>query len=253
MEKMFKYSSKTNSNSKSNLTYITKMDALQVKKLGKSKTKSELQLFPNLRRFLPFLATSSFLKKDKNSKKLQRTLSFNKNKALKNKEDIKGLKMQYTKLQKENKFNKKMLSNILNLNDDILYTKEDILERIKNCKIEDEKKLVVDTLNLINLKFEINEKKSILKSKNDEYNILKNNSKYDNFIEMQKQLMNNDDIKKAILSDLEKLKNILEGNKKILEEKESEYKRLNKKYKNCDIKRINIKTGTKFKKKRNGI
>ena len=32
MEKMFKYSSKTNSNSKSNLTYITKMDALQVKK-----------------------------------------------------------------------------------------------------------------------------------------------------------------------------------------------------------------------------
>ena len=86
--------------------------------------------------------------------------------------------MQYTKLQKENKFNKKMLSNILNLNDDILYTKEDILERIKNCKIEDEKKLVVDTLNLINLKFEINEKKSILKSKNDEAKTTTNRNYY---------------------------------------------------------------------------
>ena len=46
----------------------------------------------------------------------------------------------------------------------------------------------------MNLKFEINEKKSILKSKNNEYNLLKQNSKYKNYLEMQKQLKNNDDI-----------------------------------------------------------
>ena len=250
MEKLFKCTSKTSANS--TFTNFSKLDALQLKKLGKSKTKSELRFFPNLRRFLPFLTTekysSSFLNNEKSSQELQRTLSFNKNKVLKNKEDIKDLKIQYSKLQEENEFSKKILSDILNLDDDSIYTKEDILKKIKNCKKENDKKIVIDTLNLMNLKFEINEKKSILKSKNNEYNLLKQNSKYKNYLEMQKQLKNNDDIKIEILSDLEKLKTILEGNKKILEEKESEYKRLNKKYKNLLSEEKNIFEETKEKK-----
>jgi len=252
MENKIKLTSKLTANS--TFSNFSKLNTTRFRKFGKSKARSELKLFPHLKRFLPQLTTekysSNFLHNTKSSQELQRTLSFNKNKVLRNKKDIRDLKIQYTKLQEENEINRKMISNILHLDDDILYSKEEILEKIRNCKIENEKKMVVDSINIINLKLELNEKKSILKSKNTEYNNLKENSKYKNYIEMQKQLSNNDDIKKEIIADLEKLKDILSQNKKVLDEKESEYKKLVEKYKKLKSKESNISEEKRKKKGR---
>ena len=250
MENKIKLSSKITANS--TFTNFSKLNTIRYKKFGKSKARSELKLFPHIKRFLPHLTTekysSNFLHNTKSSQELQRTLSFNKNKVLKNKKDIRDLKIQYTKLQEENEINRKMISNILRLDDEILYSKEEILEKIRNCKIENEKKMVVDSINIINLKLELNEKKSILKSKNNEYNNLKENSKYKNYIEIQKQLSSNDEIKKEIVSDLEKLKDILAENKKVLDEKESEYKKLIAKYKKLKTKEKNLSEEKRKKK-----
>ena len=210
MDNIFKPSAKLTPNS--TYTTFSKLNTTRFKKFRKSKAKSELRLFPHLKRFLPYLTmekySSNFLHQTKSSQELQRTLSYNKNKMLSNKSDIRDLKIQYTKLQEENENNRKMLNSILQLDNDIVYSKEEILEKIKKSKLEYEKNVVVDSINIINLKLELNEKKMILKSKNNEYNYLKENSKYKNYLEMQKQLVSNDDTKKEILSDLEVLKNI---------------------------------------------
>ena len=117
---------------------------------------------------------------------------------------VQDLKLQYLKLHEENENNTKILANILKLDNSVLKSKEKILEKIKQSKLGQEKEIIMDSMNIIDLKLELNEKKSILKSKEYEYNILKENSKYKNFIEMKKQLTNNSGIKNEIISDLEK-------------------------------------------------
>ena len=242
MEKLINFSSKLTPNS--TFSNFSKLNTSRFKKFGNLKAKSELRLFPNVKRFFPFLTmekySSNYLNNTKSSQELQRTLSFNKNKLLNNKKDILDLKIQYTKLQEENENNKKILSNILHLDNDTLFSKEELLEKIKSCRIENDKRMIVDSINIINLKLELNEKKTILKSKINEYNLLKENSKYKNYIEMQKQLSNNDDIKNEIVYDLEMLKDILEENKKRLDEKEEEYKTSCEKYKKLKKKEKDI-------------
>lgn len=241
MDKL-KHTSKISANT-TNYSNFSKLNASKFKTFGKSKARSEIRLFPS-KRFFPFLTmekySSNFLNNTKSSQELQRTLSFNKNKMQKNKNDLRDLKIQYTKLQEENEINKNILAKMLNLTNDNFCSKEEILEKIKKCKIDKDEKIIAENINIIDLKLELNEKKSILKSTNYEYNNLKENSKYKNVIEIKKQLLNNVDIKKEIVSDIQQLKNILEKNKKLLEEKEQEHKKLNINYKEMISKGKNI-------------
>ena len=238
-----KYKS-SNINANSTFSNFTKLKTEKFKKFGKLKAKSDLRLYPNSKRFLPLLTTeknlSNFINSVKSSQELQRTLSFNKNKMRKNKSDLRDLKLQYLKLHEENENNTKILANILKLDNSVLKSKEKILEKIKQSKLGQEKEIIMDSMNIIDLKLELNEKKSILKSKEYEYNILKENSKYKNFIEMKKQLTNNSGIKNEIISDLEKIKSLLSENKKIKEKKEEEFKKLSQKYKEIKSKENNI-------------
>ena len=260
MDNIIKGSSKT-INSNQTAANFVKLNIRKFK-MGKYKSKSELKLFLNLDKFFPSLKTEKYnpnlLNSKKSTQELQRTLSFNKNKMLKNKKDLKELKIQFSKLNEENENNRKIIASILNLDNDVFNnnSKEEILEIIKNNKKEknilsynnnnnnnefENNKIIADSINLMNLKLELNEKKNLLKSKNYEYYYLKENSKYKNYIEMQKQLSNNDDVKNDIISDLLKLKDILAENKNILDQKEEEYKKLSKNYKEVKIKEINKK------------
>ena len=242
MDKL-KHTSKISANT-TNYSNFSKLNASKFKTFGKSKARSEIRLFPNSKRFFPFLTmekySSNFLNNTKSSQELQRTLSFNKNKMLKNKNDLRDLKIQFTKLHEENEINRTILAKMLNLTNDNFCSKEEILEKIKGYKIDKEEKIIAENINIIDLKLELNEKKSILKSTNYEYNNLKENSKYKNIIEIKKQLLNNVDIKKEIVSDIQQLKNILEKNKKLLEEKEQEHKMLNIDYKEMKSKEKNF-------------
>jgi hypothetical protein len=98
----------------------------------------------------------------KNSEELQKTLSFNRNRMLKNKTELNELKIQYHKLYEDNENNNKLLSKILNLKNIKDYSKEELLEKMKNCEFDKKsKKKMLETINYINLKLEVNEMKTI--------------------------------------------------------------------------------------------
>ena len=223
------------------------------------KNKSELKLQTTYGQFLPLLGVDTYnndrniknqnyqtmerkksstislrFYNSKNSEELQKTLSFNRNRMLKNKTELNELKIQYNKLYEDNENNNKLLSKILNLRNIKDYSKEELLEKTKYCELDKKsKKKMLDTINLINLKLEVNEKKSILKSTNNEYEYLKEKSKYKNILELKKELSDKDEIKKQILCDIERLKEIISDDKKIMDESEEENKKLEEKYKNA--------------------
>ena len=188
-------------------------------KISKRKNKSELKLQSNYERCLPLLVIETYnnshinnfntinhMKNNtlsrgfystKSSEELQKTLSFNKNRMLKNKTELNELKIQYNKLSEDNEKNRKLLSKILNLKENKTYSKEELLEKMKTCEFDKlSKQKMLNSIKLINLKLEVNEKKSILKSKNNEYNLLKENSKYKNISELKSKILDKDNIKK---------------------------------------------------------
>ena len=127
-------------NKRINNSKYSKYNNASKPKISQRKNKSELKLQTTHQKFLPILAidthsNKSNLKNDnfmsankvksntlsmgfystKTSEELQKTLSFNKNRMLKNKTELNELKIQYNKLSEDNKNNKKILSKILNL------------------------------------------------------------------------------------------------------------------------------------------
>ena len=67
-------------------------------------------------------------------------------------------------------------------------------------------KKMFDSTNLMELELKLNEKKLIIKHKNNEYIYLKENSKCKNVIDIQNDLSEKDDMKKKVELDIEKLK-----------------------------------------------
>ena len=226
-------------------------------KICRRKNKSELKLQTTYQKFLPNLGldtydNESYLKNEnireinkikastitmgfysnKSSEELQKTLSYNKNRMLKNKTELNELKINYNKLSEHNRNNKNIISKILDLKDNRQYSKEELLQKMKTCRFDEQsKRRMLDSIKLINLKLEVNEKKSILKSKINEYNLLKENSKYKNISELKKRLENNDEIKKQLLLDIDKLKQIVLKDKQVMKESEQENINLDEKYK----------------------
>ena len=245
-------------NGRINYSKYSKENRTSKPKISKRKNKSELKLQTYYQKFLPILgfdafSNESYLKNEntklpnkikastvdvgfystKSSEELQKTLSFNKNRMLKNKTELNELKINYNKLTEDNQKNKSILSKILNLKNNRQYSKEELLQKMKTCEFDKQsKRRMLDSIKLINLKLEVNEKKSILKSKNNEYNLLKEKSKYKNIAQLKKKLLNNDEAKKQILLDIDKLKEIVLKDKQAMKENEQENINLDEKYKN---------------------
>ena len=171
----------------------------------------------------------------KSSNELQKTLSFNKNRMKKNKTEINELKIQYNKLSAYNENNRKALAELLNIKNDRPYTTEEILKKMeknyldKTAKIKMKK--MFDSTNLMELELKLNEKKSIIKHKNNELMYLKENAKCKNVTDIKNDLTEKDDMKKQVELDIEKLKEIINGNTKFLEMSEEQFKKLDGKYK----------------------
>ena len=255
MEKKLKFKefkSPSELNSKINISkysHYTKTNNLSKTKISQRKNKSELKLKTNYERFLPFLGIESYnishvnkfktLNEKKNSiinkgfynskssEELQKTLSFNKNRMIKNKTELNELKIQYNKLSEDNEKNRKLLSKILHLNENKQYSKEELLEKMKTCEFDNiSKQKMLNSIKLINLKLEVNEKKCILKSKNNELNLLKENSKYKNISDLKRNLISKEEAKNKIILEIEKLKEILLKDKEIMKQSEEENKKL---------------------------
>jgi hypothetical protein len=229
-------------------------------KMGQRKNKSELKLYTfYFDNYLPKLNDDSYndeypksrkfrtgqrkafntigrgFYSTKSSNELQKTLSFNKNRMKKNKTEINELKIQYNKLSSYNENNRRVLAKILNIKSNRPYTTEEILKTMEKNNLDKmakkQMKKMFDSTNLMELELKLNEKKSIIKHKNNEYMYLKENAKCKNVTDIQNDLSEKDDMKKQVGLDIEKLKEIIIGNTKFLEMGEEQYKKLDEKYK----------------------
>ena len=243
---------KENNNSKNNNISRVKM--------SKRKNKSELKLYTfYFDNYLPKLNDDSHIDENPKSRKfhveqrkgfntigrgfyntrssneLQKTLSLNKNRMIKNKTEINELKIQYNKLSAYNEKNRRVLAKILNIKSNRPYTTEEILKTMEKNNLDKtvkrKMKKMFDSTNLMELELKLNEKKTIIKHKNNEYMFLKENAKCKNVSDIKNDLSEKDDMKKQVELDIEKLKEIIIGNTKFLEMNEEQYKKLDEKYK----------------------
>jgi len=238
----------------------TKTNNISRVKMSQRKNKSELKLYTfYFDNYLPKLSDDSYNEENSKSRKfragqrkafntigrgfystkssneLQKTLSFNKNRMIKNKTEINELKIQYNKLSAYNENNRRVLAKILNIKSNRPYTTEEILKTMEKNNLDKtakkKMKKMFDSTNLMELELKLNEKKAIIKHKNNEYMYLKENAKCKNVTDIQNDLSEKDDMKKQVELDIEKLKEIIIGNTKFIEMNEEQYKKLDEKYK----------------------
>ena len=243
-------------------------------KMKERRNKSEFKLETNYDRFLPSLQNDSYNSKylrtanfeairrksniinsgfynTKSTEELQRTLSFNKKRMIKNNNELNELKIQYNKLSEDSENNRRFLTKILKLKNNEQYTNAELLEKMKKSHFNNiDMKKMLESIKMINLKLEVNEKKSILKSKNNEFKYLKENAKLKNISDIEYELSDKIDMKEEINLDIQKLKEIILTKKKVIDEKVEEYKKYKEKYQDLIKEEENVlKNTVEFKKK----
>ena len=109
---------------------------------------------------------------------LKKELSSYKLDMHKKKSELLKLKIKFSKLEDENYLNKHLISNVLGISLDKYLTREEVSDKIENCKLSDNnRKKLQEAYDKILLKFEINEKKSKIYKQNNYIEELKKNSK----------------------------------------------------------------------------
>ena len=157
---------------------------------------------------LPFLSNNSF--ENGNSEKdveyLKKQVFKNKVTINEKKKELQVLKIQYNKLLKENRADKKMIFEVLDLRDETkgnterkdskenflessYISQEQLLNKINTCKIDErqQEKLQM-SYTMLNLKDELNNKRKLLLTKRREYNELKQGISLKNMNEMNNKL-----------------------------------------------------------------
>ena len=213
---------------------------LKIFNLQKQKTDFNLKTdSPKKNTHFPLLTFNSISNYDSptNSKleieALKNKLIVNKTNINKKKQELQELKIQYKKLLDENKTNKNLISNILQLDNEqnsnsietdpymagglgvINISEEQLIARINDCKINEaqEQKLKA-SIELINLREQINAKKKLLLSKNKEYDKLKDILKFKKKNEMNDKLEDLTKESENLKREIPKLEEILQKNNK---------------------------------------
>ena len=171
---------------------------------GKTNFKNPANIYLNL----PFLSNNSF--ENGNSEKdveyLKKQVYKNKVTINEKKKELQVLKIQYNKLLKENRADKKMIFEVLDLRDEgkgsterkdskenllesSYISQEQLLNKINTCKIDDRQKEKLQmSYAMLNLKEELNSKRKLLLTKRREYNELKQGISLKNMNEMNNKL-----------------------------------------------------------------
>ena len=192
-----------------------------------------------LKQFSPSTTTKKE-KMEEDVESLKQELSMNRSAINRKKSELNELRILINKLSEDNKNNKLLIAKILNIEMDKSFTKRELINTILNCKPTDaQKKELMETYEVINLKLKINDKKKILSENNSEITHLTKNAttkvlkELDNEYQLkcghQKKIMKvikkmEDEIKKneKIILDLEEEFNIQKDKNKKLKEQENE-------------------------------
>ena len=160
---------------------------------------------------------------NENLDNLKQQLSTNRFELHKKKTEILELKIKYSKLNEENKYNKQLIANILGIELNKVISREALIDKIENSKLTEwQEKNLKEAYETIKLKLEIGQKKKLLIEQEQQIENYKKNAKTKNLTELENTLLQKSEDHRQILRNLKKLETYLEnGQKKIpdLEEK----------------------------------
>ena len=185
------------------------------------------------------------------------------------KKELQFLKIQYNKLIKENRNYKKLIYGVLELHDETksnieqkdnkenliessYISKEQLLNKINACKIDNKQKKELQTsFEMLNLKEELNSKKKLLLTKKKEYDDLKHGISLRNMNEMNLKLETIRINKRKLQNEVSSLEEILTKNQEIILQLENEIK--NEEKTNNEMNKQESEYEVKYKNKINEL
>ena len=237
--------------------------------VNSSYTKPNLKNSPNIYLNLPFIPNNSF--ENENSEK---DVEYLKKQVLKNKitindkkKELQVLKIQYNKLLKENRADKKMIYEVLDLQDetngnierkdnkenflDSLYiSQEQLINKINTCKIDEKQKEKLEmSYAMLNLKEEFNIKRKLLLIKRREYNELKQNISLKNMNEMNNKLKKIRVNERKLQNEVTSIEDRLSKNEQLIKQLEMDLKIQEKTYE--EMSKQEVEYELKYKNKLN--
>ena len=141
-----------------------------------------------------------------NSEDLKNDLMSFRAEAIKRKNELIKLKIKCGRLMIDNVNNKTLIANILGIPKNKYLTKDTVIKKIKNCKMnKEEKESLKTSYEILKLKSEFNNKKKLLSEKAKYLEILNKNSKLKNISILQDEFNNKCEQEKSLIKKLSSL------------------------------------------------
>ena len=235
--------------------------------LGKIYLKNSQNIYLNL----PLLTINSLENNfaDKDVEELKKILFQNKVNINNKKKELQVLKIQYNKLLKENRTYKKVIFEVLDLRDETknnpekkdnkenlfessYISEEQLLNKINLCKINTkQKEKLQNSFEMLNLKEELNSKRTLLLNRRKEFDELKHGVSIKNMNEMNLKLKSIRENERKLQNEVSSLEERLSKNEELIKQLEKEIQ--NEEKLSEDLSKQDAEYGLKFKNKVNEI
>ena len=146
---------------------------------------------------------------------LKQELLFSKKEMNQTTKDFHEIKIKFSKLVEENKYNKNIIESVLLIDPNKRYTKAEVKDKIENCILTDEEeKIIKEAYEMICLKEEIEKIKDDCIEKENKIKYYNNNVKYTNNIKMEDDFINKEEEKRKLMRYIKRLEKQNDENKK---------------------------------------
>ena len=206
---------------------------------------------------------------EKNVEDLKKLLFQNKVTINDKRKELQVLKIQYNKLLKENRTYKKVIFEVLDLRDETknnperkdnkenlfessYISEEQLLNKINLCKINTkQKEKLQNSFEMLNLKEELNSKRTLLLNRRKEFDELKHGVSIKNMNEMNLKLKSIQENERKLQNEVSSLEERLSKNEELIKQLEKEIQ--NEEKLSEDLSKQDAEYGLKFKNKVNEI
>jgi hypothetical protein len=149
------------------------------------------------------------------TKFLKQELIFSKKEMNQVTKDLHEIKIRFSKLVEENKYNKNIIEKVLLIDPNKYYTKADVKDKIENCILsEEEEKIIKEAYEMICLKEEIEKIKDDCIEKENKIKYYNSNVKYTNNIKMEDDFISKEEEKRKLMRYIKRLEKQNDENKK---------------------------------------
>ena len=167
---------------------------------------------------------SELIKNDFGQNNLKKRLNENRIDMNKKNNELTELKIKYYKLLEENKNTKNLIANILGVEADKAFSKQEIIERIEKCNpSEDQRKNLKYVYDIIKYKMEINDKRKKISEINSQIEYYTKNAKSKTINDLKSEYLSKCNDQDKVEKLIEKLEVIVKDNNEKLQELKNQY------------------------------